>query len=102
MSEPTKIGDDERLETLRDWMLKVNMHLRSEGVIDGCEYLELRDLTLEAADWNEASGRACEEFLCQESATHVFHDDMGVNTDVCDEHAREYPEEMLEVITEEL
>lgn len=38
----------------------------------------------------------CAEILCNNDATHDFHDDMGAVTKVCDDHAEPFPEEMLE------
>lgn len=39
----------------------------------------------------------CEALLCQNDATHVARLDLGPEMDVCDDHADEFPEEMLEV-----
>jgi len=42
------------------------------------------------------SGSECAQLFCDKGATHDFHDDMGTVTPVCDDHADQFPEEMLE------
>jgi len=42
----------------------------------------------------------CEELLCHETPTHIFTDDMAVDTWLCEEHAEIFPGDRVVSIEE--